>query len=215
MPAPLMIMMAAVTLDGRIEPTPLGSRQDRRLLEEMRLATGAGLMGAGTLRRADPVMAGPGDAPPPGRLRCIVTASGALPAERRLFTTGPRPVVFTAAAARQRLTPLPATVVVVPEMRTGGLDLVAVRDWLAGAGVTRVLVEGGGGLNAGCLAQGLIDEILLTVVPCISGHRDAAALVRPWREGLRPLDAFTLRDCRRLHTGEVVLRYCRPPGRPG
>ncbi len=207
-------MMAAVTLDGRIEPAPLGSRQDRDLLEAMRRATGAGILGAGSLRRADPVMAGPGGRIPGTRLRCVVTASGDLPADRRLFTRGPRPVIFTTAAAAPGLRSLAATVVTLPCREDGQLSLAAAGAWLAGAGVTRVLVEGGGGLNAAFLAQGLVDEILLTVVPRVSGHRDAAPLVRPWREGLAPLETFTLCDCRRLDTGEVVLRYRRPSGRP-
>ncbi len=204
-----MIMMAAVTIDGCIEPAPLGSRQDRELLEAMREATGAGILGAGTLRRADPVMAGRGGRIAADRLRCIVTASGDLPEDRRLFATEPRPVLFTTAEAAGRLAHLPATVVTVPTRPDGRLSMSAVREWLAGAGIDRVLVEGGGGLNGTCLAEGLIDEIMVTIVPRISGHQDASRLVRPWRSGLTPLDDFFLRDCRRLDTGEVFLHYCR------
>ncbi|MFH1020748.1 MAG: hypothetical protein V1782_09120 [Pseudomonadota bacterium] len=55
----LVTIIAASTICGRIGPGLTGSPVDRGLLEKMRAATDASLLGAETLRLGDPEMRGP------------------------------------------------------------------------------------------------------------------------------------------------------------
>ena len=75
-----VIMIAATTLCGRINPAPLGSVRDRRFLEKMRDSTDASLMGSGTLRRENPEMRGTAGLSK-HRLRVFITQSGDIPVD--------------------------------------------------------------------------------------------------------------------------------------
>ena len=204
------ILIAAMTLCGRISPAGLAGPEDRRFLEEMRAASQAGVVGAGTLRAEDVEMRGPGGRLPEGRIRVLVSASGRLPVEgRKIFQFGPPPLIFTGERGAKKLRGLvgnPAELVVVPE-NDGILSLVAAWDDLAGRGVEQLLVEGGAGLNYQALSQGVVDELLVTVTPQISGDRAATSLVEgPLPLGL-PFLALNLLACRPGAAGELFCRY--------
>ena len=204
-------IIAASTICGRIGPGLTGSPVDRGFLEKMRAATDASLLGAETLRQGDPEMRGPGGHLLPQRIRGFITASGDIPvAGRKIFQQGPPPLIFTGEAAvaglRDRLGTL-AQVVALPADIVGGLSLVAAFAHLAELGVASVLVEGGGRLNYACLQQGVVDEILLTLTPKISGDQGAASVCG----GLGPLGepflSLILVSCEAAETGEVFLKY--------
>ena len=107
--------------------------------------------------------------------------------------------------ARARLGPV-ATVVDgghTIEMRTLSTDL-------AGRGVERLMVEGGGKVHTQFLTDDLADELQLVVAPVFVGDSQAPRFVRdgvfPWNSGRRA----TLADVRRI--GDVVLlRYALSP----
>ncbi len=204
-------IIAAGTICGRIGPGLTGSPLDRGLLETMRAATDASLLGAETLRQGDPEMRGPEGSLLPNRIRAFITQSGDIPvAGKKIFQHGPPPLIFTgeatAAGLRHRLGAL-AQIVPLPPASTGGLSLVAALAHLAQRGAGSLLVEGGGGLNYACLRQGVVDEILLTLTPKISGDQGAAAVCGgdgPLGEPFLPL---TLVSCEAEATGEVFLKY--------
>jgi 5-amino-6-(5-phosphoribosylamino)uracil reductase len=117
-------------------------------------------------------------------------------AEKLVYCASPR-----VADARERLEPV-ATVVDGGdrvEMRTLSTDL-------AGRGVERLMVEGGGTVHTQFLTEDLVDELHLTVAPVFVGDSEAPRFVRdgvfPWNPGRRA----ELVDVRQL--GDVVLlRY--------
>ncbi|MDF1615010.1 RibD family protein [Desulfurivibrio dismutans] len=203
-------LIAVMTLCGRISPGTMGSRQDRRFLEETRLATDASLLGGGTLREGDAEMRGPDGVLPENRIRALISASGRLPMkQRKIFQTGPRPLIFTAAARAKSLAAEAgkrAEVLALPE-HEGFLDLSAACRELSGRGVEKLLLEGGGTLNFHALRQGVVNELLVTIAPKLSGHRAAVSLV----DGNRPLgDPFLdlqLLSCRPTVDGELFCRY--------
>lgn len=205
-------IIAASTICGRIGPGLVGSPVDRGLLESMRAATGASLLGAETLRQGDPEMRGPEGHLPPRRIRAFITESGDIPVDgKKIFAQGPPPLIFTseaAAAGLQRRLGVLAQVVALPAASSaGGLSLAAACAHLTGLGVSSLLVEGGGSLNYACLRQGVVDEILLTLTPKISGDRGAASLCGgpgPLGEPFLPLN---LVSCETAATGEVFLKY--------
>jgi len=204
-------IIAASTVCGRIGPGLTGSSVDRGFLEKMRAATDASLLGAETLRQGDPEMRGPEGHLSLQRIRAFVTCSGDIPvAGKKVFAQGPPPLIFTSEAAtaglQYRLGSL-AQVVSLPTMSGGMLSLLPALAHLAKLGAASVLVEGGGGLNYACLRQGVVDEILLTLTPKISGDRGAASLCGgpgPLGEPFLPL---VLVSCEAATTGEVFLRY--------
>ena len=204
-------IIAASTICGRIGPGLTGSPLDRGLLERMRAASDASLLGAETLRQGDPEMRGPEGCLLPNRIRGFITESGDIPVVgKKIFQHGEPPRIFTGAATaaglRHRLGAL-AQVVPLPSASGGGLSLAAALAHLAQLGAASVLIEGGGGLNYACLRQGVVDEILLTLTPKISGAQGAPSLCGgpgPLGEPFLPL---ALVSCEAAPTGEVFLKY--------
>ncbi|MFZ5775465.1 MAG: RibD family protein [Thermodesulfobacteriota bacterium] len=203
-------VIAASTVCGRIGPALCGSHLDRLRLEKARDCTDASLMGAETLRQHDPEMRGTGGRLPEGRIRAILTASGDIPVSgRKLFAEGPPPLIFTSQAAadplRLRLDGQ-ATVVAVPQTEEG-LSIRACLAHLSGLGVTSLLVEGGGRLNHACFREGVVDELLLTLTPKLSGDRRAASLCAGVAPLGNPFLELRLLGCEIAETGELFLTY--------
>ncbi len=205
-----VLMIAAVSICGRIGPGLVGSQQDRLFLEKMRAETDASLLGAGTLREGDPEMRGPGGVLPADRIRSIISGSGKIPYEnRKIFSQGPRPLIFTNDVESRRLCEKLGQRAEIVPLPSGpaGLSLKAAIDELGRRGAASVLLEGGGKLNYACLAEGVVDEILLTVTPKISGDRNAATIA----DGPFPLGApfceLELVRCEAVGTGEIFCRY--------
>ncbi|MBN2251701.1 MAG: 2,5-diamino-6-(ribosylamino)-4(3H)-pyrimidinone 5'-phosphate reductase [Candidatus Altiarchaeota archaeon] len=79
-------------------------------------------------------------------------------------------------------------------------------DILAGLGINRIMVEGGGTLNYEMIEAGLVDEIYVAVSPMIFGGKDAPTLADgaglPYRKAVK-LELF---DTKNLN-GVLVLKY--------
>lgn len=204
-----VIMIAATTVCGRISPAPLGSELDRRFLEQMRDETDASLMGSATLRHADPEMRGTGENPPQ-RLRAFITLSGDIPAQgKKIFVRGPAPLVFTAQerqedlalrlAGKAEVIPLPAG--------PGGLSVAAAIAELERRGARSVLIEGGASLNYSALRQRVVDELMVTITPRLSGDEQAATLAAGPAALGSPLLSLALLSCRPQPTGEIFAHY--------
>lgn len=205
-----VFLIGAITVCGRIGPAGMGSGADRRLLERMRAETGAGLMGAGTLRVENPEMRGPAGRLPAGRIRAIITNSGEIkPFGKKLFAAGPPPVVFTGAeqaSALARQLGDRAEVLVLPPA-PGGLSLAAAIEKFAELGAESVLIEGGGRLNYAAFKQEIVDELCLTVTPLLSGDRTAVSLADGPAALGDPFLRLDLLSCSPAETGELFLRY--------
>jgi len=203
-------MIAAASICGRIGPGLVGSQRDRKLLEKMRAETDASLLGAGTLRAGDPEMRGPNGVLPEGRIRAVISNSGNIPYKnRKLFSQGPRPLIFTSAAESSRLVKKIgqlAEIITIPR-GPAGLSVRAAIDELGRRGAASVLVEGGGKLNYACLAEGVIDEILLTITPKISGDRSAATFADGPVPLCGPFCDLELVTCEAADTSEIFCRY--------
>ena len=208
-----VIMIAAMTLCGRISPGPLAGQRDRCLLEKMRDETGASLLGAATLRDADLEMSGSAGVDG-NRFRGIMTTSGRIPVSgKKLFQGNSKPIIFTGggecAGLRQRLAGLAHVVGLDPG--PAGLSVGGALDFFAGKGVDSVLIEGGGVLNYGAFLEGVVDELAVTIVPRLSGDRHASLLI----DGERPLGVpfleLELISCEAAPNGEIFTRYrvCR------
>ena len=205
-----VILVSATTICGRISPAGHGSLLDRRRLEEVRDKTHASIMGANTLRVENPEMRGTNGTLPPDRIRSIISRSGSIPIDgKKLFNHGPRPVVFTSKEnifAVQGKLKSKAQVISLPA-GPDGLSLQAAIDFMAERGVESLLIEGGARLNYSALAQGLVDEILLTVMPFISGDKNAPSFSDGPKCLGDPFLEFELLSCQPVSTGELFLHY--------
>lgn len=204
-----VVMIAAVTLCGRISPAPLGSALDRRLLERMRDETDASLMGGGTLRHADPEMRG-ADGNLRQRLRGIMTFSGDIPVRgKKIFARGPAPLVFTAGEHYESLMVRlagQAEIIALPA-GPGGLSVAAALGELERRGAHTVLIEGGGKLNYSVLRQRVVSELMVTITPRLSGDGQAASLADGPAALGRPFLGLQLLSCQPQPTGEIFAHY--------
>ncbi|HLQ33564.1 MAG TPA: bifunctional diaminohydroxyphosphoribosylaminopyrimidine deaminase/5-amino-6-(5-phosphoribosylamino)uracil reductase RibD [Chloroflexota bacterium] len=182
---PFVELKVAMTLDGKIATSSGRSRwisgeTARAWVHRRRDQADAVLVGANTVRLDNPqltVRPAPADGRQP--LRCVVTASGNLPAEAALLSDEAETIVFhpsdvplpprwerlgegTSSTAECNPHPSP-----LPEGE--GIDLEAVLRRLADRGVNDVLVEGGARLNATLLNAGLVDRVSSFIAPKLFG----------------------------------------------
>ncbi|MEV4708947.1 dihydrofolate reductase family protein [Actinoplanes sp. NPDC049316] len=217
---PYVLLSCGMSIDGYVD-----SADDERLLlsndadfdrvDEVRAGCDAILVGAGTVRQDNPRLLirdetrrktreARGQSPDP--VKVTVTSSCDLDPRAHFFTLGESAkLVYCAtpamAPARHKLGHL-ATVV------DGGdpVDLRRVTADLAGRGIARLMVEGGGTVHTQFLTSGLADELQLVVAPFFVGDSKAPRFVGdgdfPWCAQRRA----QLADVRRI--GDVVLlRY--------
>lgn len=166
----------AVTVDGRAGGLAGGG--DLAMFKAMREVADVVLVGAGTVRAENYSGAqltiaarqrrrsrGQSEVPP----IAVVTASGALEPDSRLFTrTETPPLVFTTtaslAATRARLRDI-ADVLDASTTDPNVVAPAAVLAELGRRGHHRVLCEGGPSLLGEIIGQGLLDELGLTIAP--------------------------------------------------
>jgi 2,5-diamino-6-(ribosylamino)-4(3H)-pyrimidinone 5'-phosphate reductase len=214
-------MNMAMSADGKIsthrrESFPLGSKEDRHLMDVIRARTDAVIIGATTLRLDGWAVrvrerelrdrrAARGKHPHP--LNVVLSSKLDLPMNSQFFThpDTDKLIITTrqASEARLRRARGKATVVVLPRKTTRPQDVVRELERL---GVRRILIEGGGEVNFSFFKEGLVDEVYLTVTPRIIGGRSAPTPVDGpgfLKSGQKELQ---LVSCRR-RGDEVFLKY--------
>jgi diaminohydroxyphosphoribosylaminopyrimidine deaminase / 5-amino-6-(5-phosphoribosylamino)uracil reductase len=175
--------------------------EDRRHLHRLRALTDAVVVGAGTVVADDPqltVRACAGANP----VRVVLDPHGRVPLRRRLFTDGSAPTLWVVGAGSDRGQG------VLPHGCDGGnVDVLTLPDddafaprrllrTLAGRGLGRVLVEGGGVTVSRFVHQRALHRLYVTVAPVLLG--DGVP-------GLRFAGTPVMRDALRPPTRRVAL----------
>jgi riboflavin-specific deaminase-like protein len=217
---PYTLLSCCVSIDGYIGNAAsrllLSNDADFERVDAVRASCDAILVGAETVRVDNPRLLVRSETRreertarglPESPMKVTVTRRAELDARADFFRVGDsEKLVFCASPgvkeARARLGPV-ATVV------DGGGESIEMRTLstdLAGRGVGRLMVEGGGTVHTQFLTEDLVDELQLTVAPVFVGDSEAPRFVRdgvfPWNPGRRA----ELVDVRQL--GDVVLlRY--------
>src|SRR6516162_3643546 len=215
-----------MSVDGCIDDATdarliLSNDADLDRVDEARAGSDAILVGAGTIRRDNPALLVRSAARRSGRLargvpaspaRVTLTARGDLDPAARFFTAGDGArLIYVPAAEQDRIRGRLARAAGAAGIEVIGagdpLSLGAVLADLAGRGVRRLMVEGGGTVLAQFLAEGLADELDLVVAPVFVGDPAAPRLTGSAGTGKR----MHLAEARVI--GDVVLlRYL--PGLP-
>lgn len=167
---PMVTLKLASSLDGRIatasgESQWITGPEARRYVHALRMRHDAVMVGAGTARADDPILTvrGMGDLRQP--VRVVLSRHLDLPLTSKLAATAREVPLWLVHGDRAQpeiksaWDGLGARLIEVPVLR-GELDLGAALSALGEAGLTRVFCEGGGGLAASLLSQGLVDEFV-------------------------------------------------------
>ncbi len=223
----------AVSVDGRIttrsrEHVSLGSANDRRLMDELRVQADAVIVGAGTVRHAGrPIIIRYEDLRTRRATRrlaihpvnVVLTRTLDMPLRAPFFASNEvRRIIFTSSRAPKARVNAFSRVAEVVVLRGTDVDPVLVMEELRRRGLSRVLLEGGGEVHFPFAQAGLVGEIYVTVTPRLIGGKGAPSLLDGdgflWQDHVR----LKLMSVRRVGE-EVFLRYRvaaakRRPARP-
>jgi 5-amino-6-(5-phosphoribosylamino)uracil reductase len=181
---PYLVLNMVSTADGRAtvegRSGPIGNLADRALFHGLRTAVDAVMAGAGTIRverYRRPVREQParqarrerGLAEEPWA--CVVSGRLDLPPDIPLLgDPAARVVILTSSAASLPQTPGGGQVEYVRCARDGLLDLSGgMAELYERFGIATVLCEGGPHTNSQLLAEGLVDELFLSLAPKLAG----------------------------------------------
>jgi riboflavin biosynthesis pyrimidine reductase len=195
---PLVAMNFVATLDGRAtiegRSGPIGSETDTEMLVGLRRRFDAVMIGAGTMRveRYGPMKP----------LAVLVSGRLDLPWDAPLFTDpAGRVLIFTSSEAEP-----PDTAAAVEVVRhEGAVNLVeALRYLRQERDVRALLSEGGPHLHEQLQADGLVDDLFLTIAPKLSGGEAPRIIEGPLPE-VAELELVWLLE----EEGELFARYRR------
>lgn len=194
---PRVAMNFVATVDGRAtiegRSGPIGSDTDTAMLAGLRTRFEAVMIGAGTMRaeRYGPVAS----------KLVIVSGRLDLPWDAPAFTEPGEVLIFTASETEP-----PETAAAVEVVRhEGAVNLVeALRYLRRERGVRALLSEGGPHLHEQMQADGLVDDLFLTIAPKLSGGA-APRIIEGPLPGVIDLELAWLLE----EDGELFARYSR------
>jgi diaminohydroxyphosphoribosylaminopyrimidine deaminase/5-amino-6-(5-phosphoribosylamino)uracil reductase len=216
---PFVVLKCAATLDGQIATRTGDSKWvtgelARKHVHLVRHAMDAILVGAGTVIKDDPSLTTRlGNEKDRDPHRVILDTRLSIPSRARLFQQASSARTYIAAGPlaadkdfRERRDALEAAGAVVLEtpLRDGRVDMDALMDLLGEAGITSLLIEGGGQVIGSALSAGIVDKVMFYYAPKILGGSDGVPICAGRGPDLMK-DCFTLKDTRVERFGEDVL----------
>jgi len=211
---PFVILKSAMSLDGKIATQKgdskwITSGASRKYAKALRSQVDAILVGIDTVIKDNPRLLSSNSKKRP--IRIIVDSHLRIPLDARVLNSHAPTIVATQERANKRkvenLQTRGVEVLEIPRWRKHpqrGLDLKFLMKKLAKRGVTSILIEGGGKVNASALEMGLVDKVLLFIAPKIIGGEDAISPVEG--EGIDRIgQAIKLKDTRIRRFGEDIL----------
>ncbi|OGQ04812.1 MAG: riboflavin biosynthesis protein RibD [Deltaproteobacteria bacterium RIFCSPLOWO2_01_44_7] len=178
---PFVTLKVAMSLDGKIatatgESHWISNTLSRQYVHQLRDQVDAILIGAGTLKRDDPLLTVrlPRKKSEKQPLVVIVDASLESPTTRQLFKVKGRQVVLAttqlvSSEKKKIFTDLGAEVLTLPADLTGRVDLRELLRALGKKGVTHLLVEGGSSIFSAFISEKLVDHLVCFLAPKILG----------------------------------------------
>jgi diaminohydroxyphosphoribosylaminopyrimidine deaminase/5-amino-6-(5-phosphoribosylamino)uracil reductase len=216
---PFLILKAAMTMDGKIATAGGASKwitgeEARGDGHRLRSVVDAVMVGIETVLHDDPQLTARGTGTT-GRqpLRIVLDSTLRIPASARILSAlgGQLLIATTAHAPKDRIEDRRAqgaTVLVLPAVG-GQVSFRACVEELGRRGVTSVLLEGGGTVNASALQAGLVDRVILYMAPTLLGGQDARSVIAG-RSPESLSDALPLRDLRITRVGNDLKIEATP-----
>jgi len=207
---PFVTLKMAATLDGRIatasgESQWITGAESRAFVHRLRDRHDGVMVGSETAIADDPALSvRRGDRVLRTPIRVLLDGRLRVPRTSRLFTDAEAERTWVLCAKRasgiRALREVAGRVFELPRGRDRHVDLEAGMAQLAEAGLTTLLVEGGGGLAAALLRANLVDEVHWFLAPRLIGADGRAGLAAL---GLgRLADAISLEDMQVTRRGE-------------
>ena len=212
---PFVILKSAISLDGKIatasgESQWITSETSREKVHEIRAQVDAILVGVGTVLQDNPSLTvrlpkkQNGDP-----IRVVVDSRGRTPLGAKVFNPDSNAgtlIAVTENAPSEKLEALKSAGadVLIIEAQNGRVCLSALMRELGHRGITSVLVEGGGEINAAALQSGIVDKLMFFIAPKLIGGKDAPGPIGG--AGIvRLAEAFELRDVKTIQIGTDFL----------
>lgn len=167
------------------------------------------LTGIGTVRDDDPQLNVRDFTTPRQPLRVVVDSRLEIPLTARILQGGP--VLIAGAVENAKKTALlrstGAEVIILPNA-AGKVELKDLLEALARRGINEVHAEAGFKLNGSLMREGLVDEVVLYLAPCLIGHEASGLFNLPELSTLDGKQLLQIRDLRQL--GEDIRLIARP-----
>jgi len=167
------------------------------------------LTGIGTVRDDDPSLTVRDVATTRQPLRVVVDSKLEIPLTARILQGEPVLIVGAVDNAKKMalLRSAGHFVEILPNV-AGKVDLKALLELLAQRGINEVHAEAGFKLNGSLLREGLVDELLLYLAPCLIGHEASGLFNLPELTRLDGKQCLQIRDLRQV--GADIRVIARP-----
>lgn len=211
---PWLRLKAAASLDGKTALNNGVSQwitgpEARRDGQRWRARACAILTGIGTVRDDDPQLNVRNLETPRQPLRVVVDSRLETPLTARILQGGPVLIAGAIENAEKSalLRSTGAEVLVLPNA-AGKVELKNLLEALARRGINEVHAEAGFKLNGSLMREGLVDELLLYLAPCLIGHEASGLFNLPELATLDGKRHLQIRDLRQV--GEDIRLIARP-----
>ncbi len=202
---PFVRSKLAMSLDGRTamasgESKWITGAEARADVHWLRAGSSAILTGINTVLADDPALNARVEGEVLQPLRVVLDTQLNMPTTAQMAKLPGRSLILTCAEDRQKQRALQQAGFEVYQLsgKNGRLDLHAVMDFLSGQQINELLVEAGSVLNGALLAEGLVDEYVIYMAPCILGDQGRGLFNLPGLQQMADKKQLKLRDVRQI-----------------
>jgi diaminohydroxyphosphoribosylaminopyrimidine deaminase/5-amino-6-(5-phosphoribosylamino)uracil reductase len=208
---PWVRMKIAASIDGKTALKNgasqwITSEPARRDGHRWRARSCAVLTGIGTVLKDNPQLT-VRDLETPGQpLRVVVDSRLEIEPDARMLR-GEGELIFTANASEEKISTLRnvGTHPIMVANESGGVDLVKMMSKLADYEVNELLVEAGSKLSGSLIREGLVDELIIYLAPCLIGDAAQGMLRLPELQNLSGRHDLRIRDLRMIGTDIRII----------
>lgn len=221
---PFVILKAAMSLDGKVA-TKMGHSKwvtnelSRKCVHQLRNQIDATLVGIETILRDNPQLTTRlDDVPCRDPKRIVIDSLLRVPIKARIFTQDSKAeniIVTTHNASAERLKRIESAGGRVLFAKAAERNRIDLQDMIKELGKLRIvslLIEGGPGINASAMEEGIVDKVIMFISPMIIGGKFAPSAIQG--NGVARLeDSVRLYDVRikRLSDDIMVEGYIKKP----
>jgi diaminohydroxyphosphoribosylaminopyrimidine deaminase/5-amino-6-(5-phosphoribosylamino)uracil reductase len=202
---PFVRSKLAMSLDGRTamasgESRWITSAEARADVHKLRSESSAILTGINTILADDPALNARIESEVAQPIRVIADSQLRLPAHARIGRLPGRTLILTCSQDEVKQQQLQKAGFEVYHLagNNNRLDLHEVITFLAQQQVNELLVEAGATLNGALLAEGLIDEYIIYMAPCILGDQGRGLFRVPGLQAMADKKNLKLKDVRHI-----------------